>query len=96
MRKTKNVIQVPATDVKFSLMSLSKETSANHPLGMKVMKKQRGVQKEEDQLDYFQDKLFALVITWIIIYIVQERHGCNVSFHKVNPCPAFQKCTYKL
>lgn len=62
MRKTKNVIQVPATNVKFSLMSLSKETSANHPLGMKVMKKQRGVQKEEDQLDYFQDK-FALVIT---------------------------------
>lgn len=39
MRKTKNVIQVPATNVEFSLMSLSKETSANHPLGMKVMKK---------------------------------------------------------
>lgn len=46
MRKTKNVIQVPATNVTFSLMSLSKETSANHPLGMKVKKNREGFKKK--------------------------------------------------
>lgn len=75
MRKTKNVIQVPATNVKFSLMSLSKETSANHRLGMKVMKKQRGSKRRGSvglfpgqvvcSSDYLNHYLYCARKTWL-------------------------------